>query len=227
MNGEIISVNDSAMDIKEVTIKLDREIRFLNGQYVMISFEDKSKDRHAYSILSHDKISNTITLLVKAAGEFTKKLMHSKPGDSIFVYGPYGKFTLKKNKKNIFIAGGIGIVPLYSIMMDALSKEDSENYSTHLFYSCRYFHEMALYNELKDLKESDASADLSINFYFTREGGMDRFTVEDIKRISDYSEYDYYICGPDPMMGHIVNNLKAIGIDEKQIYTESFVLENN
>jgi Na+-transporting NADH:ubiquinone oxidoreductase subunit NqrF len=56
---------------------------------------------------------------------------------------------------------------------------------------------------------------------------MDRFNVEEIKDISNYKNYFYYICGPDSMMGHVVNNLKSIGVSEKNIFTESFVLEKS
>ena len=84
---------------------------------------------------------------------------------------------------------------------------------------------MALYEELNELSKSNLE-NVNVKLYFTREGNKERFNVEEIKEIPHFIEYTYYICGPDEMMIHIVDALKAIGINEKNIYTESFVMEN-
>jgi len=53
-----------------------------------------------------------IYFLIKKVGRFTDFLFHLKPGEEIFLNGPYGK-KIEHFDKIIFIAGGIGFAPLH------------------------------------------------------------------------------------------------------------------
>jgi ferredoxin-NADP reductase len=221
MNGKIVSIREVAKDIREFKIQLDQPIRFIAGQYMMLMFEDKSKFRKAYSVSTYNAMDKTITLYIKLAGEFTHKLFSLKILDNLFVYGPYGKFILRQNRKLMFIAGGIGIVPLYS-MINSLVNGQGFN-DLRVYYACRYENEMALRSELEYLNKNN----IHVKLYFTREGSKERFKIEDVTSVKGFLDYDYFVCGPEVMMSELVSELKIIGVPEEHIYKESFIMKSH
>lgn len=218
MKGKIIATKNIAKDVMEYIVQIDTPIRFIPGQYVMLSFEDKSKERRAYSIIQYDAMQRTISLLVKIAGAFTQKLSKMSVNDELFVYGPYGKFTLRENRKIMFISGGIGVVPLYSMFLHMLQ---TRNYNDIYFhYSCHYSNEMALKDELGRINLNN----VHVKLYLTKEEPKSRFSIENVKTVKGFVDYDYYICGPEPMMDSIITELKGVGVTDKNIHKESYIL---
>jgi len=195
-------------------------MRVLPGQYVMVSFEDRSQDRRAYSVVRYDAMSKTITLLVKIAGAFTKKLSLMNMGDEIFVYGPFGKFILHGKKKLMFISGGIGVVPLYSMLLNLIYTKNFDE--IYFYYSSQKAEDMTLKHELESLNIDN----IHVKLYFTKELDCERFSVDDIKSVHEFMDYDYYICGPDKMMNEIISGLMALGISKENIHKESYIMKS-
>ena len=231
MKGDIISIREIAKDVKEFILRLDAPIRFIPGQYVMLCFEEKSRDRRAYSVVRYDAMARTINIIVKLGGVFTQRLFSIKVDSSasrildgipnspeIFVYGPYGKFILKGNRKIVFIAGGIGIVPLYSMFINLLHTKSFND--VHFHYTCRYENEMALKDELEAIHIDN----IHVKTYLTRDGLKERFSIESIKSLKNNKDYDYYICGPEQMMDEIILGLKGLDIQESNIHKESYIM---
>ncbi|MCP4506420.1 MAG: 2Fe-2S iron-sulfur cluster binding domain-containing protein, partial [Fuerstiella sp.] len=50
----------------------------------------------------------------------------------------------------------------------------------------------------------------------------DRISVDYLKRILASNNYDFYICGPPPMMKSLVADLRAWGVPPTSIHTEAF-----
>ena len=83
----------------------------LPGQFVHLKIQGKSL-RRPLSIFTASK--TTFDILFRVCGEGTTILSRKKKGDYVNIIGPLGNGFSKnqKSKKPLFIAGGLGVVPL-------------------------------------------------------------------------------------------------------------------
>lgn len=91
------------------------------GQFVIVKSDEKS-ERIPLTISDFDKDKGTVSIVFQVVGQGTKELSNYEVGDYIkdFV-GPLGKpsefidedLENLKNKKIVFIAGGVGAAPIY------------------------------------------------------------------------------------------------------------------
>ena len=91
------------------------------GQFVIVKMDDKG-ERIPLTICDYDREAGTITIVFQEVGASTTKMAYLKEGDSFrdFV-GPLGcpsefiheDIEALKNKKILFVAGGVGAAPVY------------------------------------------------------------------------------------------------------------------
>ena len=82
---------------------------------------------------------NTFELVVRRVGDVTSKLHAMKPGDKVGIRGPFGKgFDVEalKGKTLLFIGGGLGIVPMRSLINYVLNNRQSFAEVT-ILYGCK------------------------------------------------------------------------------------------
>jgi len=122
------------------------------GQFVLVRYFQKGLwwQEHPFSLsqLPNEKgIRNT----VRELGDFTSAIKDLKPGTRVLVSGPYGAFTLDRarHEKLLFIAGGIGITPIRS-MLEEIGKI-SPNRESILLYANKTTEDIALKSELDKL----------------------------------------------------------------------------
>ena len=161
---------------------------------------------------------------------FKRALKVMKIGDTIEVEGPFGDFFLHENvaRPAVFLAGGIGITPFFSIIKDATKRGLS--HKIILFYSNRRPEDAPFLQELEELTK--------VNKNFTHiptmtqidkskskwRGETGYISAEKIKRfISDDSNPIYYIAGPLGMLSSIRGLLNTIGISNDDIRSEEFI----
>ncbi|MCM8814711.1 MAG: FAD-dependent oxidoreductase [Candidatus Omnitrophica bacterium] len=168
--------------------------------------------------------------------EFTKRLTQSdfsiwfnklKAGDDIAIEGPYGRFTLENDEQKIaFIAGGIGITPIFSMLEDACINRNKRDYI--LFYGNRRSDDIPFYSELCNFS---SSINLKI-FFFVEEDGEEiknlyhcgRLNFEKIKAaLPDINERAILLCGPEKMVEMILQEIKNSGAVYKNIKTEKIL----
>jgi len=118
-------------DIVELRIRLDDSdtMDFVAGQYVQLESEEyKGRDSvmRAYSISSPPSDKHHIELIVR---KMPKGIMttwvfdYLKEGEQISFSGPYGQFCLsEKDAPIVFIAGGSGMAPIWSMVRDMREK---------------------------------------------------------------------------------------------------------
>ncbi|OPX50853.1 sulfide/dihydroorotate dehydrogenase-like FAD/NAD-binding protein [Clostridium thermobutyricum] len=91
------------------------------GQFIIIKNGEKG-ERIPLTIADFNKKKGTVTIVFQTVGEGTKELSELNVGESVSDFvGPLGReseFVLEdinelKNKKFIFIAGGVGAAPVY------------------------------------------------------------------------------------------------------------------
>ena len=109
-----------------VSIDSGRSLGHAPGQFVEVSLFGIGEG--PISISSPPTRDNTFELGVRAAGNLTRALHGLKSGDSIGIRGPFGHGFPVENlmgKDLLFVAGGIGLVPLRSLIKYSLEHRDA------------------------------------------------------------------------------------------------------
>ena len=194
-------------------IRFERhELEFNAGQYVKLGTQDY-KERREYSIYSPVRAAY-LEVLVQLVDEasFSYRLSKLRPGDKLFVNGPYGNFKLEEtyqNDKNIFVASGTGISPFHSMVLS----EPLLNYT--ILHGVRYLkegYERSVYHESRYIQCTSG------------EGGS-----EFHGRVTDYlrkykpdSKSHYYLCGNNAMIDEVWNLLELAGVPNTFIHAEIY-----
>ena len=114
---KVLAPNIYSMDIEAPRVANSAK----PGQFIIV-IADESGERVPLTICDYDEKKGTVNIVIQAMGSSTKKIVNLEEGDYLkdFV-GPLGKpsdFVSEdieelKNKKIIFIAGGVGTAPVY------------------------------------------------------------------------------------------------------------------
>jgi len=201
---------------------------FQAGQFVLVRFLDGrfGQTGKAYSISSSSR-DKFLSITAKKAGNFSSALHKLKRGESLKISGPYGDFYPDKSmKKLVFLAGGIGIVPLFSIIRDNFLKKSPKKIT--LFYSSQTKKGVVFLKELN--KIADERRNFKLIYFITREkpqrkkiGEYRRINVRIMKKYLEDSRGNFYfVCGPKEFVSDLRKKLKNGGVSEKFIKSESF-----
>jgi NAD(P)H-flavin reductase len=109
-----------------LSIDSGRSLGHAPGQFVEVSLFGIGEG--PISISSPPARDNTFELGVRAAGNLTRALHGLKSGDALGIRGPFGHGFPVENlmgKDLLFVAGGIGLVPLRSLIKYSLEHRDA------------------------------------------------------------------------------------------------------
>lgn len=215
----IVSLPDKTWEIEFQPSK--NEMQFVAGQFVFLTLYNNnlSKESHPFSISSAS--GHSLKIAIKELGDYTSKLSNIKIGDLAKIEGPFGVFNFKNhsNKKQVWIAGGVGITPFLG-MLRSITEEDSD-YEIDLYYSVKDEDCLCFKNEIEEIGKKYPN--ININLWNTKERNF--LNAESIKtEVNDLFEKDILICGPPVMMGSLKNQFLKMGIHKNNIYTEEFQL---
>ena len=98
---------------------------FKAGQFLCARLKIEAECKRYLSISSSPTEAGYIEFTKKITGSvFSKTLDGLRPGDSLIIQYPFGKFTLQDaDKKIAFLSGGIGVTPIRSICKDAVDRK--------------------------------------------------------------------------------------------------------
>ncbi|MDE2079389.1 MAG: hypothetical protein KGI73_03320 [Patescibacteria group bacterium] len=211
------------------TLKLAREDgaphRFIPGQFITVYFPELGTPQgKAYSISSAPD-ETEIAITVKRIGVFSNRLADLRPGDTVEASTPYGYFYSDSNETPLVMAaGGIGITPFRSIILDSLKKTPKRKLS--LFYSARTAADLAFKSVLD---ECERRSTCRVQYFVTREVAAPRGMASgrmSATALAAAAEGDataeFMLCGSIPFVRDLWRGLRAEGIDEGRIYTEAF-----
>lgn len=213
-----------------ITGKRMDKFKAKGGQFVLVRFLSKKlwSQEHPFS-LSRLPDGETIRLTIRQLGDFTNEVPNILPGTKVAVSGPFGAFTHQKREtqKILYIAGGIGITPIRSMIEQQAALNERGN--AVLLYGNRTEADTIFLQELHELGSKIAMPIhnvLSEQKGFKGENGF--VDQEKISRlVPDVRERDVFLCGPPPMMAAIVKQLKELGVPESQIHYERFSLHSS
>src|SRR3989339_74041 len=192
------------------------------GQFIFVSFPQiKKGEEHPFSI-TDIQADGTITIMAKQLGDYTKRMQSLSKGFKAMVDGPYGSFgnSVDKNVHQVWIAGGIGITPFLSMAKSFKNNPDSQT-KVDLFYIVSSTADLA---GVKDLQTIEAVyPNFKLTTYISDQAG--RFDIEKLYSfVSDFSNCNFYICGPTGLMEYLVGALKKERVAKSRINIEAFKL---
>jgi predicted ferric reductase len=168
-----------------------------------------------------------VAMTIKAVGDFTGTVPGVAPGTRVYLDGPHGVFSMDRRQAPgyVFIAGGVGVTPLYSMLLTMREREDVRPVT--LFYANATWDDAAFREELAELGE--AMPQLQVVHVLDRPpegwtGESGRITPDLLRRHlpPQYRRYEYFICGSSAMMDAMEKALTEVGVPFRQISTERF-----
>lgn len=228
----IDKIDYETLDVKSFYFKpidLEQTPRFKGGQYVGIKVRPNDSENYQirqYS-LSH---SDEFRISVKAEqGGVVSNYLHScREGDSVSLQAPSGVFTLsqKKKKKQIFLAGGVGITPLMSMMREALTTGTIGK--NIMFIQCARDTEHQIFkSEVSELKAQYNFAH-KLCFENSNKGDHQGYLSVDIINQwlldvdFDPQNSQVYFCGPKVFMAVLNQFFLSLGYAAEDIHYEVF-----
>jgi ferredoxin-NADP reductase len=186
-------------------------------------------ERTPYSIASaplETADHGALEFLVKVDGSsrFGARVSDLLPGTDIAVTGPMGNFVFPPGARGaplLFIAGGTGIAPLRSMILDALGAGISPDIA--LLYSARVPGEFAYLDELRALQQARR---LSLSLTLTGQGEDWQHARgrAGAAHLADLVRPDTicFICGPPAMVREVPQALSSLGVARDRIKTEDW-----
>ncbi len=161
---------------------------------------------------------------------FKRVLRGLKPESDLIVDAPLGVFTLRKDSDRplVFLAGGIGITPFRSLIVDATEKKLP--HKLYLFYSNRSPEDAAFLDELMAIEEHNKNYILiptmtrpekAVPKWIGETGYIDINLLK--KYLPDLKSPIYYIAGPAVMVQSLHQLLNGAGISDDDIKIEEFL----
>jgi len=198
------------------------------GQYMNVTIKSgNAKLMHPFSISSSPTDQEFIEFTKKFTNsEYSTRLRAMRPGDWARIDGPYGKFTCEcEYEKIVFLAGGIGITPFFSIMKYCADRKLPT--SMVLFYGSRTEQEIAFKAQIDEMQAKNPN--LRVVYILNEPGpnwkGKVGFVTADLIRqeVGDYRDRMFYACGPPVMVSAMQKLVSALGLPDTQLKLESLV----
>ena len=258
-SGEYIQIDIPEYDVSFADMDVDPIYR---GDWEKYGFFDlKHKNTvptiRAYSMASYPAEKNVIKLNVRIAtppfdrsqprgvfkmlpvppGIASTFVFSRKPGDKVWISGPYGEFLLPKDdpdsQEYVFVGGGAGMAPLRSHIMH-LFKTLRTKKEVHFFYGARALVEAFYLEDFAEIEKEfpnfhfhlaldrpDPAADAAgvkytagfVHNVMNETYLKDHEAPEDIK---------YFMCGPPMMVSSVVNLLDSLGVEPESILYDNF-----
>ncbi len=205
-------------DIIEIEMETQGDrMNFNAGQFAFFVFKSSnvSSESHPFSISSGES-NETLKITVKNLGDYTSSLTNLIKGDEVVIDGPYGHFSYKNVASNnqIWVAGGIGITPFYSMAQNL-----GAGYKVDFYYSVKEEAEAVYIKELQDIAIKNSN--FKFNLWSAKEKGYISGELI-MKNSNGLVGKDIFFCGPPMLMESLKNQFVTLGVDIKKIHYENF-----
>lgn len=206
-------------------------LTFAPGQFAWLKLgcSPWSVGEHPFSFSSSAERRDRIEFAIKELGDFTRTIGSTAIGTKAYVDGPHGSFSSDFHDAPagfLFVAGGIGIAPVISMLRTLSDRSDRRRHV--VVYACTSEDRVSFREELHDLTRTlDLKLVLVLSEppagwtgptgFITREILEEFVSAEGKPRVA-------FVCGPDAMMASVEKSLLACGLTRRRIHMERFNL---
>ena len=226
MLGVVTEIRVDTPDIKTFRVEAlegGKCFEHMPGQCAMLSIPGVGEAM--FSITSSPTVKEYQEFSIKKCGCLTSWLHQMDVGQQITIRGPYGRpFPVDdelKGKDLLFIAGGVGLAPLHSVINYVLDKRDSYG-KVDVVYGSRSKEDLLDLEEIQT-RWMDPKNDIDVHLTIDRaqEGwdGLVAFVPTYVKEMGFDPNKTVLVCGPPIMIKFVLQALTELGFEKTQIYT--------
>ena len=223
--GVVTDIRKDTPDVKTFrVVGLDNKKPFTHipGQCAMLSVPGVGEA--LFSITSSPTNEEYIEFSIKKCGCVTTWLHAMEVGQQITIRGPYGNgFPVDTDfagKDLVFVAGGIGLAPLRSVI-NYVRHYRSRYGSVDIVYGARSKDDLVDYQEIIDewMQEDGINVHLTIDNPQEGWDGHVGFVPNYVKELGFDTSKTVVMCGPPIMIKFTLAGLLELGFDKTQVYT--------
>ncbi len=205
--------------------------RFMPGQFAWLTTGSSpfSLQQHPMTISSSAEEPGRLEFSIKALGDWSRSVPPAlEPGARVWVDGPYGVFSPDREPGQgfVLIAGGIGVTPMRSMLRTMRDRGDPR--PVVLIFAASNWQRVMFRSELATLERQ---MNLKVVYVFadppeewTGERGLVTHDLLARHLPVRLAHYQYFVCGPPPMMDSVEETLAAVGVPADHIHSERFDL---
>lgn len=222
MKFKLVNSEPVKTDVTSFIFEPEQSVNWKPGQYFHYvlphpNADDRGTERwftcSAAPSEGHVTISTRLT--TDQGSSFKRALQQLRPGDTIEADGPEGDFTVEDFSRNyIFVAGGIGITPFRSILVEA--RHQGQQVKATLMYANRTS-EIPFSEELEQIATDMPSLKIE---YVVQPDRIDGNLLK--KHIEAAENPIVYVSGPEPMVKSFAEQLAELGLSKENIKTDDF-----
>jgi NAD(P)H-flavin reductase/ferredoxin len=234
VKGRISRVEALTHDILDIGIELDGGLgEYLPGQYADIIVPGVIDEPRSYSFANspHHEGDRNVSFFIRRVpnGRLTEWLHSgSRLGSDVVVDGPHGSFYLREPAGPlVLVAGGSGLAPIRALLQQIVA--DGHNADVSLIFGAREQRDLYCLEEIERLAGEMRGTLRFVPVLSHEQAGNgwngatglcpDSIMPEMLKVDSSHA----YLCGPPAMVDAAVKRLKAIGLEESQIFFDKFL----
>ena len=210
-----------------------RGLTFMPGQFAWLTawHSPFTDSEHPFSFSSSAVDPTRLEFTIKALGDFTATVKEMEPGQHVYVDGPFGAFSIDRHphaESYVFIAGGIGITPIMSMLRTLADRRDQRPLT--LLYANRTWDGVTFREEIAELEKK---LNLRVVHILSApheswDGERGRITFALLARYLPTSprrdSQEMFLCGPKPMMDAVERALVSLGVSVGDFHSERFDL---
>ena len=225
MLGVVTKIRVDTPDVKTFTVVgLDGKKPFVHipGQCAMLSIPGVGEA--LFSITSSPTKEDALEFSIKKCGCVTEWLHQMEPGQQITIRGPYGNgFPVDTDfvgKDLLFVAGGIGLAPLHSVI-NYIRANRAKYGSIDIVYGSRSKDDLVDFEEILNewSKENGINVHLTIDREQEGWDGHVGFVPNYVKELGFDTSKTVVMCGPPVMIKFTLAGLMELGFRRTDIYT--------
>jgi len=224
--GVITDIRRETPDVK--TFRVERPeggklFEHLPGQCAMLCVPGVGEAMFSITSSPTNKLYQEFS--IKMCGTLTEYLHSMEVGDEITVRGPYGNnFPVEgediKGKNLLFVAGGIALAPLRSVINYVM--DNRENYGTvDILYGSRSADDLVQRKEIEEVWSKIPGVNIHLTIDREQEGwdGHVGFVPNYLRELAFDTKRTVLLCGPPIMIKFCLQALEEMGFAKDQVYT--------
>jgi sulfite reductase subunit B len=211
----------------EIELDDKKPLNHKPGQFVEVSIFGIGEA--PISVSSAPNKNSSFELVVRRVGDVTGRLFKMKAGDKLGIRGPFGKGfdpTLFEKKHLLLASGGLGIVPMRSLINYVLNKENRKKFKDiTILYGAKQPSEALFMDEVEEWKKfPDVRCEITVDQ--CAEGECWNGCVGLITALFPTIKLDKFdsqdtiavVVGPPVMYKFVIKCLQTLGIPDENIF---------
>lgn len=204
-------------------------IRFRPGQFAWLSLGTSpfAAKEHPFSFSGSAEDRTALYFTIKELGDFTRTIKNLPVGTIGYVDGPHGNFTMDTSPGAagfVFVAGGVGMAPIMSMLRTLADRGDQRPH--YLILGAGKEENLLFHEELTAL-----ATRLDIRYTPVIEQSSESWTGETgfitedlLRRVLplEANQYPCFLCGPKAMTDSVTLSLRRMGYPLRNLHTELF-----